>query len=449
MSATLRVRVIVVALATLTLLAVGSVLGLRHDSTPASAVNPTAGTTGDSGTGVPRTVADADQLAAAIARAQQRLRDVPGDYPTWAALGSAYLEQARIVADPGYYPKAEAALRRSLALRPDNNPAALTGLGALANARHDFAAASVYARRALVIDPYDADAYGVLTDAQTQLGNAPAASAAVQHMLDLRPGLAAYARASYDLELHGRIDAAKALMRSALDAAVDRADVAFCRFQLGELDWAAGRLDAAGENYRAGLAADPSYLPLTEGVVKVAAARGDAPTALRDYASLTAAYPSPAYLIEYADLLRANGQSAAADAQLAIAAAALRLFVANGGIDDLGAATLALETGRPADAVRDAMREWSRRHFTDVADVLSWALHQTGQDRAALDYARQAGALGARSARYAYHLGMIELALGQRDAARRDLRRALFINPHFSPIDAPAAMSALTRLGAA
>ena len=43
---------------------------------------------------------------------------------------------------------------------------------------------------------------------------------------------------------------------------------------------------------------------------------------------------------------------------------------------------------------------------------------------------------------------MIELALGQRDQARTDLTRALSTNPHFSPVDAPAARAALTALGA-
>jgi tetratricopeptide (TPR) repeat protein len=151
---------------------------------------------------------------------------VPGDYSAWAALGSAYVESARITADPTYYPKAEGALRRSLELRPTGNPAALTGLGALANARHEFAAARNLAHRVLRVDPYSADAYGVLADAQTQLGDHRAATEAIQHMLDLRPGLAAYARASYDLEQHGRLGDAAALMRRALTDAVDPPDIA-------------------------------------------------------------------------------------------------------------------------------------------------------------------------------------------------------------------------------
>ena len=45
------------------------------------------------------------------------------------------------------------------------------------------------------------------------------------------------------------------------------------------------------------------------------------------------------------------------------------------------------------------------------------------------------------------HLGMIELALGQREQAAADLRLALQINPYFSPLQAPAARAALKGLG--
>jgi tetratricopeptide (TPR) repeat protein len=398
------------------------------------------------GLGPPAQSGPTDLLTASIARAQQRLRAVPGDYPTWAALGSAYLEQARVGADPSYYPKAEGALRKSLALHPADNPAALAGLGALANARHDFAGALDWAGQALATDPYDADAYGVLTDARTQLGEAAGASDAVQHMLDLRPGLAALSRASYDLEQHGRLADAEALLRRALADAVDRGDIAFCRYQLGELAWQAGRLADADREYAAGLAADPGYLPLREGRAKVAAAQGHVDAALTGYAALTQAYPSPGYFLEYADLSRAAGHPDRAADQLVLADAAQRLFTANGGTDDLTGALLAIAQNRPADAVGLARQEWQRRHFADVADTLAWALHLNGQDTEARDYARQAGSLGARTARYAYHLGMIELSLGDRAAARQDLARALGTNPHFSPVDGPLARAALTGL---
>lgn len=437
----MRHRILIVGLAVVLLTGVGAVFGL-HQGVPPGAAAAQA-----SGAGAPAAQAPADRLAASIARAQEHLREVPGDYDAWASLGAAYIERARVTADPTYYPKAEGALRRSLSLRPTGNPAALVGLGALANSRHEFTTARDLARRVVAMDPYSADGYGVLADAQTQLGHLPAATGAIQRMLDLRPGLAAYARASYDLEQQGRLGGAADLMRRALGDAADPADIAFCRFQLGELAWRTGRLDEADAQYAAGRSADPAYLPLLGGEARVAAARGHIAAALADYAELTARYPSPGYLMEYATLLRASGHPARAGQQLALAAAGLRLFTANGGTDDLGAAQLAVAQGQPRQAVQAARREWARRHFADVADVLGWALHRSGANAEAISFARKADALGARNSGYLFHLGMIELSLGRDRDARRDLSSALALNPHFSPLDAPTARAALNRLG--
>jgi predicted Zn-dependent protease len=427
-----RGRIVIVGIAALLLTGVGSVVGLRHGSEHEAAA--------------PAAATPVAQPGNSIAGLQQQLRRLPGDYDSWAELGAAYENQGRVTADPTYYPKAEGALRRSLAIRPNDNATALIGMGALANARHDFVRAAELARQALSIDPYSADAYGVLEDAQTQLGNAAGATSAVQHMLDLKPGLAAYSRASYDFELHGNYAQAKSFMRRALSDSVAPADIAFCRYQLGELYWQTGDLAEASAQYAAGRAADPTSLPLLEGQAKIAAAEGRTSQAIAGYADLVARYPSPPYLLEYAELLTAAGHMAAAEQQLALAGAALRLFAANGGTDDLGTAQLALAQNRPGDAVRAARHEWSRRHFADVADVLGWALHEAGSDAQALSYAHRALSLGAHNAGYLFHLGMIEHSLGKKGDARRDLHAALALNPHFSPRYAPIAQAALAQL---
>jgi len=387
-----------------------------------------------------------DRLEQTIGRAQERLRRVPGDWQTWAALGMAYLERSRITTDPTYYPKAEEAVRRSLVLKPQENADALVARGALANARHDFAAGRRDALAAIRANAFHAEAYAVLADAETQLGNAGAATAAVQRTLDLRPGLSAYARASYDLEQRGRTDEAADLMRRALAAAVDRHDIAFCRVQLGDLAFNAGDLSTAEREYAAGLDADPSSVALQRGRARVAWAKGNMDEALAGYAAITDRAPTPAYLLEYAELLRAAGRDGEAGSQLRLATAAHQLFAGNGGIDGLTGAALADAAGQPAQALREARAEWSRRRHADVADTLGWALHRSNQDAQALGYARRAHATGARSARYAYHLAMVELALGDRAAARVHLEQALRLNPYFSVVDAPVARRTLAGL---
>jgi tetratricopeptide (TPR) repeat protein len=152
--------------------------------------------------------------------------------------------------------------------------------------------------------------------------------------------------------------------------------------------------------------------------------------------------------MEYAEFLRLGGRAADADRQLTLADAAHRIFVANGGRDDLTGALLALARNDAPSAVKSAQAEWRRRPFADVADVLGRALHAAGRDAEALPYARKAVALGPRNAGYAYHLAMVSLSLGDQAGARAQLQRVHDLNPHFSPTDGPTAARALSALEA-
>lgn len=392
-----------------------------------------------------------DRLAAAIQQAQDRLRRLPADSGTWAQLGSAYVEQARVSGNPAYYAQALGALQRSLELQPEANAAAEVGLGALANARHDFAAARGHAERAIALDPASVAANGVLADAATQLGDTATATAAVQRMLDLRPGVASFTRASYELELHGRVAEAAAALHRALDAATSRDEIAFGQFYLGELAWGGGDVTAASAAYERGLAAAPGDPMLLSGRAKVLAATGRVDEAIVAYQRLTERVPLPQFLLEYGELLQSAGRLPAAQAQYRLLAQQQRLYAAQGATDDAFGALLAADHGDPAEAVRLAAAERARRQSTFSADALAWALHAAGRDAEALPLMDEAQALGRRDAVLDYHRGMILAGLARTDPARAPeaiaaLERALATNPHFSPLHAGTARVTLDAL---
>jgi tetratricopeptide (TPR) repeat protein len=387
--------------------------------------------------------------ADAIARAQRRLTQVPGDWTTWAELGVAYVQQARISGDPSYYPRADGVLRRSLRIRPAGNATALVGLGALAAARHDFARALRYGQRAVRLDDASAIAWGVVTDAQVELGRYGAAAESVQRMLDLRPDTGSLTRASYLLELRGDLAGARRMLDLALGYAPTAADAGYVLYYLGELAWNAGDLTTAQARYTEGLRRAPGYLPLLEGRAKVAAARGDRPAALADYATLAARLPLPAYLVGYGDLLAAAGDRAGAERQYAVVRAQQRIAASYGVDVDLDLALFDADNGASAAALREAGTALARRPGVLAEDAYGWALHVAGRDGQALPHARAALRLGTRSALFRYHLGVVEAAAGRTADACRDLSLALATNPHFSPLHAPEARALLARLGAA
>jgi tetratricopeptide (TPR) repeat protein len=391
--------------------------------------------------------APGDQLSVTIAKAQQVLQGKPDDWATWAVLGSAYVQQARVSADPSYYPKSEGALAKSLELHPDGNDAALTGMGALANARHEFGTAADLARRAQAINAYGSTSYGVLADALIQLGDYPGATAAAQKMLNLKPGVSSFTRGSYDLELHGRTDEARKVLEQALGDATDPSDIAFCHTYLGELALSLGDLDGAEKEYAAGLALTPDEPNLLLGQAKVQAARGQSDAAVAGYQHVVDLRPLPATFVEYGQLLESLGRTAEAKVQYALYDTAQQLFTSNGVRDSLTGALLDANRGAGDSAVAQGRAEFAARQNIDAADALGWALHAAGRDAEALPYAQQATALGTRNASFLYHRGIIEQSLGKVGPARATLSDALATNPYFSPLFAPKAKQALAALG--
>ncbi|MDQ1705081.1 MAG: hypothetical protein QOF18_1447 [Frankiaceae bacterium] len=374
-----------------------------------------------------------------LTRTQQHLRQVPGDWQAWAGLGLAYVEQAKATVDPTYYPKAQAALLRSLSLQRSGNFVAMAGQAALAAARHDFRGALTWARRGLAIDPQSAVLYGARADALTQLGRYSAAAAAARKMELLRPGADAEARLSYAAELRGDVPAARTFMRLALAHAVDPAGTAFARYYLGELALTAGHPQAALRQYDAGLAADSGYAALREGRAKAEAALGRTSAARRDFAVVVAEVPQPTYVLEYGRLLQSLGRTRAARQQYDVFRAEEKLFVANGVTLDTDQTLFEADHGAPATAVAAGSAALRTRPFLESYDAYAWALHRAGRDRAALVAADRALQTGMRSALFHFHRGVIESVLGQRRAAHRDVAAALRINPQFDPLAAPVA----------
>lgn len=377
---------------------------------------------------------------------QERLRQVPKDDAAWASLGLAYIDKAKATANPEYYPKAEGALRRSLALRKADNFVAAAGMAALANARHDFAAAREWARKGLAINPSNPTLYGTLADAETQLGRYPEAFEATQRMVDISPDTASLARVSYSWELRGDLEQARALMERTLDNALTPSQGAFARYHLGDLALLAGDPAGALAHYEAGLRGAPSYSPLLEGRARAKLALGLAEDAAADMADAVSRMPEPAYVLLYGELLESLGRTAEADQQYELFRAEQRLFEANGVVVDVEAALFESDHGDPQRAVAVAEAGLRSRPFMDMQDAYGWALHRAGRHEEALAAVTRARALGTKNPLFEFHAGMIQRSLGRTEPARAHLTAALAMNPAFHPLHSRTALAALAEM---
>jgi tetratricopeptide (TPR) repeat protein len=443
-------RLVVAILAAVAL--ISGILNLRplFEST-ASALAPAGPSAVDTLVGVterPRTALDAR-----IQSLQETLRagDARARGTASSLLGHAYLQKVRESGDPSYYPKAETLFRQALDADAGDVDA-LVGLGTLALARHEFAQALDWGEQARQHDPAHAAAYGVIGDAQIELGRYDDAVETIQAMVDLRPDLGSYARVSYMRELMGDRDGALAAMEQAATAGSGYAEnVAWVHVQLGNLRFDGGYLDAAAHDYAAALAAMPGYAAAVAGQARVAAARGDLDEAVALYQQAVQTIPLPEFVVAYGETLDAAGKHDEAAAQYALVAAIQQLQRANGVNTDLELALFTADHGRPQDlprAVEQAQAQVAERPSVVAWDVLAWTLYRGGDLDGAADASREALRLGTRNALMHFHAGMIAAARGERDEAIALLEDALAINPFFSVRYVPEALATLEQLRA-
>jgi tetratricopeptide (TPR) repeat protein len=382
-----------------------------------------------------------------IASLQAELRNDADDWRSFADLGLAYLQKGRQKADPTWYTKAEGVLARSLSLNATENSRAALGMGILSLARHEFAEALEWGRRARAIDPFEAQARGVVGDALVELGRYREAVRALQEMIDIRPDLSSYARVSYARELHGDVSGAIGAMREALAAAGGAPeDAAWVASQLGDLYLTSGRIVRAEREYLRGAYLAPEYVLPQVGLAKVAAIRGHLDEATERLAGVVDRYPAPEFVILLGDIYAAAGRRNQADQQYELVRAMQSLYRDNGVNTDLEVALFNADHGvGVARALARARVEYGRRQSIHTADALAWTLYRSGRYREASRYAREALRLGTRDPLLHFHAGMISFRLGRAAEAERHLSTTLAINPNFSFLHRDVATRTLAR----
>ena len=415
----------------------GTILLLNRSPAP-------AGGTGSRGAGV--LAAPGASTDAQIAALERDIAAEPGDAELYAALGNAFLQKVRETGDATFYARSQTAFGQGLRRDP-HDAGSLTGMGALLLARHDFNGGLRFGMRAHAEAPEVVRPYGVIVDAQIELGRYREAARTLQTMVDRKPNIASYSRVSYYRELNGDLGGALAAMRLAVAAGGDAPEnLAYVQTLLGNLQFERGKVSAAEAAYRLALARYPKYVPAEAGLARVDSARGRLGSAIRRYRSVVARLPLPEHVIALGETELAAGRDAAARHDFALVAVEQRLLQQSGVNTDTELGVFEANHGDRARAVALGRRAWANARSVRSADALGWALTRAGRPAEGLRWGRRALRLGSVDPAFLYHAGISAKAAGRTDLARRWLARSLADNPRWSPLYAPRAERALREL---
>jgi len=198
----------------------------------------------------------------------------PKDYASRLKMADLFIVEARATGNYGhYYPAAVKMIDGVLADNPtskDDLFRAYTSKAVILLSLHKFSKAKEMGEKALALNPYNSRVYGILADANVELGNYGEAIVMADSMVAKRPDLRSYSRVSYMRELHGDIAGAKKAMEMAVKAGYPgHEETSWSQVTLGHLYENYGDLESAEKLYQLALQERENYPFALSGLASV------------------------------------------------------------------------------------------------------------------------------------------------------------------------------------
>lgn len=367
-----------------------------------------------------------------IEQARRAIEARPSSIDAHNALALALAARARETGDPSYYDAASKALKASFRIAPGDFAASRIRVWAMIG-QHRFDEALELATELRDRLPDDPMVYGLLADANVELGDYAEAEEAVQWMLDLRPGnVPALTRAAHLRELFGDAEGAIELFAMAYQQVPtsESEERAWILAQLAHLYAQTGDWAAADRLSSQALEQFPDYHFAWAELVTVRRAQGRTEEALAIARALYAKAPHPENGLSVAELLDELGRNE--EAAEAYARFEQDAEAESGGRDNCNRELIlhyAGRGGKPAAALALAKREIRIRHDVRTLDAYAWALHANGRTAQASEQIGKALAVGWRDAELLRHAEAIASASGKSAGARVHSGKADQANP--------------------
>jgi tetratricopeptide (TPR) repeat protein len=366
----------------------------------------------------------------------------PGDIRNSLLLAKTFMNEARATGDFSYYNPAALDLIESVMAKDAQNFEAICLKSMVYLSQHRFAEGKLVAEQALMANPHNSFVYGLLVDANVELGQYQKAVDMCDKMVGIRPDIRSYSRVSYLRELHGETAGAVEAIQQAIAAGVPgREDTEWARMVLAHLYEDSNDLEKAKIQYETALQHRPEYPFALAGLGRIARYQNDFAAAVAYYEKASAVMTDVSFFEELAEIYRLNGQNDKAETCWRVTSEALLADNASAGQDknrghnaDFELAQLYLKNNQPAKALPYARAEHNRRPDNmDACELLAWSLYLNGQQAAAMPIMEQAMRTNSQKPERLLKAGIIYASQGETAKAKTWINKGLSLKPYQDP----------------
>ena len=331
----------------------------------------------------------------AVAGLLEKLRANPDDQKARLQLAMAYIQEGRITGDHAYYDEASLKLLQQLLEKEPQNFDALCCKATVQLSQHHFQDGKNTAETAVKINPNSAFVYGILCDANLELGYYDEAIKMADKMNATRPDARSYARVSYIREILGDYKGSIEAMKLAASSGYPGLEQSeWTRCQLGKLYETVGDTAKAMQQYSTSLAYRENYPYALAGLGRVSKQKKDYKNAISYFEKAQTMITDYALGDELTNLYLLNGENekSAQNAQKVVLQLQEHANTDDGNPDkghyaDKELAYSFLKINKPDQALECALREYNRRpENIEANETLAWCYFQKNNVPDAVKY---------------------------------------------------------------
>lgn len=366
------------------------------------------------------------------------IADNPNDIKSPLSLATIFINEARITGNYAYYDMAAMKQVDKVLALDSNNFQALTYKALIYLSQHHFAEGLNIAIRAQKINPYNSFIFGILVDANVEMGKYQEAVNSAEKMISIRPDLKSYSRVSYLREIHGDYPGAIQAMKLAVDAGIAGDEsTEWSRVQLGHLYENIGMLDSAAYEYAQSLEYRKGFAQAIAGLGHVAFDQKNFTEAINYYRQADTLVKDYTFKENLAMLYKMTGKIKSSDSIFSLIVNDMsKDAIVAGNNDNIGhyvdreLAYAYLNVGENEKALKHALAEYNRRPDNiEVNETLAWVYYKNNEYDKAVKYMDVALRTNSKNPTLLCHAGLVYSKGQNKNKANQLLTEALKNNP--------------------